>query len=353
MKTIRVLIAEDSPTARQLLVELLGEDPEISVVGEASNGVEAVELTERLKPDLVIMDVYMPEMDGLAATKEIMIRAPTPIIVVSSRVRQEEIELSLSATKAGALLVLPKPAPHEPDFERARQEFLGMAKAMAGVKVVRRWGPRRNEAGEQPDGSESTGRVRVVGIAASTGGPAAVQRVLMDLPRDLPAPILLVQHIARGFVGGFAEWLGRESPLRVKLAQDGEPLSAGRVYIAPDDRHLGVSRSGRIRLSSAPPIHGFRPSATYLFESAAGAYGAEVAAVVLTGMGSDGLEGLRAVHAAGGRVLVQDEESSVVYGMGREAVLDGVADEVLPLERIAGAVVDLVLGRHGGSDTCR
>jgi two-component system chemotaxis response regulator CheB len=205
---------------------------------------------------------------------------------------------------------------------------------MAQVKVVRRWAPREHVARPPQAQPQRGAAVRLVAMAGSTGGPAALQRILADLPGDFPAPILVVQHIAAGFVHGLAEWLDAGSPLRVKVAEDGEPLQPHVVYLSPDERHLGVSASARIELSGAPPVGGFRPSGSHLFASAGRLYGRAVAAVILTGMGSDGVDGLREVRAAGGTVLAQDEESSVVYGMPRDAVAAGLVDAVLSVNEI-------------------
>lgn len=343
---IRVVIAEDSPTVRTLLTEILESDLEIRVVGQAANGAEAVDLVARLRPDLITMDIQMPVLDGFEATKQIMARTPTPILVVSSSVSGREVQFSMDALKAGALMVVSKPdSPLAPPFEGRRKEFLAMVKAMAGVKVVRRW-PR----GEPVERPVSTGQypagpaARLVAIAASTGGPAALQRVFSVLPRSFPLPILVVQHIAAGFAAGLTDWLTATCQLSVKLAESGEPLRGGVVYLAPDDRQMGVTSDERISLTQAAPVGGFRPSGTYLFESAARAYGASLVAVILTGMGSDGVEGLRAVKAVGGRVLAQDEASSVVYGMPHEAVVAGLTDFVAGLDDLSACLVDLSAG---------
>jgi two-component system chemotaxis response regulator CheB len=343
---IRVVVAEDSLTVRELLVEILESDPEIRVVGRAKNGAEAVELAARLKPDLITMDVHMPVMDGFEATKEIMVQAPRPIIIVSSSASQEDVELSFNAMRAGALMVVAKPDnPQSALFDGRREQFLAMAKAMSQVKVVRRWAPRTQVVTPPVALRRAPGaRLRLVAIAASTGGPAALQRILADLPGDFPAPILVVQHIAAGFVEGLAGWLGASCNLRVKVAEHGEPLLKRSVFLAPDDRHLGVTADARVIVADAPPVNGFRPSGTYLFASAARAYGAAVAAVILTGMGSDGVEGLKAVKAAGSQVLAQDEATSVVYGMPREAVASGVVDAVLPVDGVAARLVELAVG---------
>lgn len=332
---IRVLVAEDSVTVRELLTDILESDPagEIQVVGQAKNGVEAIELTERLRPGIVTMDVHMPLMDGFEATKEIMARVPTPIVIVSSSISGRDVEMSLNAMRAGALMVVAKPDnPQSPDFATRQGQLVMMVKAMSQVKVVRRWGHGASGAHAQPPHVPAArgglGRARIVAIAASTGGPAALQRILSDLPRDFPAPILVVQHIATGFVAGFADWLNANCALRVKVAEHGEPAVKRTVFVAPDERHLGIEADGRVIVADVPAIGGFRPSGTYLFESAARAYGSAVAAVILTGMGSDGIAGLRAVKSAGGQVLAQDEETSVVYGMPREAVVAGVVNVV-------------------------
>lgn len=342
---IRVLVAEDSLTVRQLLVDVLRGDPAIAVIGEAKDGAEAIHLAGELKPDIVVMDVHLPAVDGLAATKEIMVQAPTPIVLVSSTTSPLDVELALNAMRAGALMVIEKPDdPRSARFDGRREQLLQMVKAMAQVRVVRRWAQRPRPAAAPPPLPDQAARTRLVAITASTGGPAVLQRILADLPGDFAPPILAVQHIAPGFVHGLAEWLNAGSSLRVKVAEDGEPLSPHLAYLCPDGRHLGVKAPGHIELSGAPPVGGFRPSGTYLFESTAQLYGQALAAVILTGMGNDGVAGLAKVRAAGGAVLAQDEASSVVYGMPREAVAAGLVDAVLDVEEIVPRLVALARG---------
>ncbi len=342
---IRVLVAEDSPTARALLVEMLTSDPGITVVGEARNGLEAVEMAERLRPDLITMDVQMPELDGLEATMRIVGKIPTPIIIVSSQANASEVELSLEATRAGALMVLPKPeGPLSPRFREQQDQLVAMVKAMSDVKVVRRWGAstpaKAHRAIGRPAPSRSVERPRLVAIGASTGGPAALRDMLSAMPANFGLPILVVQHISKGFVNGLANWLGANTKLQVRVATAAETARPGVVYLAPDDTHLGIREDGRISLSTAAPVGSFRPSASHLFQSIAEAFGGRSIAVILTGMGDDGVAGLRSVHAAGGLVIAQDEGTSVVYGMPREAARAGIVSVVLPLPEIAPRLVE-------------
>lgn len=341
---IRVLVVEDSSAARELLVSILSSDPQIEVVGEAVNGRQALELARRLHPDLICMDVHMPDMDGMSATREIMEQAPTRIVLVTSVHDPDEVQESLDAMQLGALTVIAKPeGPGSARFARERARLLSTVKAMATVQVVRRrMAPvaQRRETMLHPVPPPTS--VEVVAIAASTGGPAALKEVLSGLPRRPRVPILVVQHIAAGFVGPFATWLASCSGLRARVAVHGERLEPATVYIAPDGAHLGVDGRGAARLADIGPIGGFRPSASFLFESVGRAYGPTAAMVILTGMGSDGVPGLRTARATGSYVLAQDEATSVVYGMPREAVAAGLVHEVLPLPQIGPRLAELL-----------
>lgn len=344
---VRVLVAEDSTTTRTLLVTMLRSDPVIEVVGEAANGAQAVEMTARLRPSLVMMDIHMPVMDGFEATKRIMIEAPTPVVIVTAAANARDVEMGLRAVQLGALTVLPKPpAPGTPGFDAAARRLLALVKALAEVKVVR----RRRTAAERPAtpppsrASPVTASVDVVAIGASTGGPAALYRLLEHMPRETAVPILVVQHIAPGFAPGLVAWLGSGTPLPVKLAEEGEKPAPGTIYVARDDRHLEVSPQRRLVLTEAARANGFRPSASVLFTSVAEAFRARSVGVILTGMGQDGLDGLRALRRAGGQVLAQDEASSVVFGMPGVVVAEGLADVVAPVEDLALHLSVLVTG---------
>ena len=294
---IRVLIAEDSVTVSRLLCAVLGADPQIEIAGTAKNGREAVDMTKRLRPDVVTMDVNMPVLDGFEATKQIMIETPTPIVIISASVDVHNVNISMNALRAGAVALLEKPpGPDSPDFDDVVSRIVSTVKAMAGVKVIRHW-PARTVSKHLPRVADLRPwtQVRVVAIAASTGGPAALARILADLPAQFPVPILIVQHIASGFVGGLASWLNSACSLKVKVAQDGEALAPSTVYLAGEEAHLGVTSDSRIKLENSSPIGGFRPSASYLFESVGKGFGSSALAVILTGMGQDGVKGSEAV----------------------------------------------------------
>jgi two-component system chemotaxis response regulator CheB len=330
---IRALIAEDSATTLELLVQMLESDPEIRVVARAKNGVEAVALTKALRPDVVVMDIHMPVLDGFRATQQLMIECPTPIVIVSATLDVKAVDVSLHALRLGALSVLEKPpGPGAVNFQETCDRFIATIRAMSAVKVVRRWAehhvPRPEFAAEQRSPPQ------VIAIAASTGGPTALLRVLSDLPSSLPVPILIVQHMAPGFVAGLATWLDDGCDLKVKVAAQAEPLENGVVYVAPDDHHLGVLDRRTLQVSGAPPCGGFRPSGTYLFESVARVYGSSAVGVILTGMGDDGVTGLGALRRAGGRIIAQDEASSVVFGMPAAAIAAGLPNLTLPLDLI-------------------
>jgi two-component system chemotaxis response regulator CheB len=346
VKRVRVLVVDDSATARLLLVSILRSDPEIDVVGQAADGLEAVELVKKLHPDIVTMDVQMPRLDGFAATKRIMIEAPTPILITTG-VDARAVSVSLEAVRMGALAVHPKPGdPRLPSFENEAAELTRQVKAMSRVKVVRHLhaggGPLTVVPSTHSATSLQDGRVEVIAIATSTGGPAALHLILSALPAGFTIPILVVQHISWGFTRGFASWLDAATPLRVKLAEEGEPIVAGTVYVADDDHHLAVSTARRAHLSGAPPVGGFRPSGTPLFKTVATAYGRSALAVILTGMGRDGVDGLQAIRSAGGRIIAESEATAVVYGMPAAAVDAGLADFVLPLDEVCSTIAGLV-----------
>ncbi len=335
---IRVLIAEDSPVQKELLVYLLEQDGAFAIVGAARDGAEAVEMAADLKPDVILMDFHMPRMNGLEATKEIMTRAPCPIVIASASVVVDDVVLTFEALRSGAVSVIRKPMDLDhPDHENQVGVLLRTLKLMSEVRVVRRWSQAKALPIQPP--SLPPGRnVAAVAIGGSTGAPGVIAQILGALPADFPAPILIVQHLTEGFAEGFATWLGQKTPLKVRLAVSGEGVTAGTVYLAPDSVHLGVSKRSRIELSTTSPEEGFRPSISHMFRSVAKMTGSSTMGVLLTGMGQDGVSGLLEIHRAGGLTIAQDEESCVVFGMPREAIRQGAVDRVLPPTAIAAAV---------------
>jgi two-component system chemotaxis response regulator CheB len=342
---IRVLVADDSPTARQLLASLLSADPRIEIIGVAHSGGEAVAMARELRPDVAVLDIHMPDIDGVEATRRIMAEVPTPVVIVSASVDVRDLTIAFEAERAGAVAAQPKPVgPHSEAFERDAAQLVLTIKLMAGLKVVRRVAPRG--AGAR---AADLDRVQLVAIVCSTGGPPALARIVARLGREFPTPLVCVQHISQGWTTGLATWLATLSTLAVKVAEDGERLRPGTLYLAPDDRHLVVSGRDFVRLRQDPPVAGFRPSGTPLFESVARAFGSDALGIMLTGMGDDGVAGMRALHAAGGFCVAQDNDSSVVWGMPGAVVAAGVAHEVRSLDEIVELLDRLARKRTGGT----
>lgn len=338
---IKVLIAEDSAVVRELLVSILQSDPEITVIGIAKNGREAVDKAKRLHPDVITMDIRMPEMDGVEATEVIMEQAPTRIIIVSASVDEKESRPSFEAMKAGALMLVEKPRGlNHKDFQTIRDYLVKTVKAMAGVTVITRWRPKdRIPAAVKP----TLPSTKIVAIGASTGGPAALSRLLKGLPSDFDLPVLVVQHMTPGFGPAFASWLNGESPIPVKTAELAETLKPGTVYIAPDNYHLGLNRTGKVVLTTEKLSYNHhRPSINYMFDTVAKNFGPKALGVLLTGMGEDGALGLLEIKHAGGKTLAQDEKSSVVYGMPKAAVALEAVDHVVAIDGIAAKILTLL-----------
>jgi two-component system chemotaxis response regulator CheB len=365
MSKIHVVVTDDSLTVRKHLVEALSADRDFVVVGEASNGQEAVELCERLHPHVITMDMAMPVMDGLAATESIMAHCPTPILIVSASVNRGEVLRTFDAMAAGAVDVLDKPSAGE--VRTWDREFLDKLRLVSRIKPIthprallksrgspppvleRQFpeapGPNRESNSADPGTESPAYRSRqpateVIAIGASTGGPAALAHILSQIPINFPLPILLVIHLVKEFAPGFVQWLDGESKLRVRYALDGEPLprpGEGEVIMAPPGQHLLVT-SEFLQLTTGPERNSCRPSVDILFESVARVYGSHAAACLLTGMGVDGATGLLAVRRNGGLTIAQDQSSSVVFGMPREAIERGAAEMVLPLAEFAQAL---------------
>jgi len=332
--SVRVLVADDSELFRDVLSRVIAAEPGFEVVATAADGNEAARLARTLRPDVITMDLNMPDADGFSGIARIMAETPTPILVLT--VAREEM-VGFRALSLGALDILEKPSPAS-NLDDYGVLLRSRLRLLAGVKVIRHLRGLRNRRAPE---ARPVARTELVAIGASLGGPRALAALLRALPAGFPAPIVVVQHIADGFTEGLANWLGQESQLEVREARDGDALRPGLALLAPTGRHLVVSK-GMAHLSDAPPLDGFRPSVTPLFRSTAETYGSRACGVILTGMGRDGAEGLKALKKAGGHTIAQDEGTSAVFGMPRAAIETGAVDQVLPLDDIARALAELV-----------
>ena len=355
---IKVLIVDDSGVARELIAHILSADPDITVVGMAKDGAEAVESAVRLKPDVITMDIIMPKMDGYKATRQIMETNPVPIVIVTASLVQEEVEKTWRSVEAGAVAVLQKPG----FFDKGRpggaaDKLVQTVKVVSQVKVVRRWSKKPGTGAPAPAPpprpvrsvrhSEVTAPARVpavkmVAIGSSTGGPSVLQTILSDLSADFPAPIMVVQHISPGFTAGFVDWLNQTSGPQVQMGVAGQLAVAGNVYVAPDGLHMKVDKRCRIATTSEDPESTIRPSVACLFRSVAEAFGEMAVGVLLTGMGRDGAVELKLMRDKGAVTIAQDKDTCVVYGMPGEAVKLGAAKYSLPPERISDMLNRLV-----------
>lgn len=348
---IRVLVVDDSPVAREFLTYVLMLDPGIEVVATAVDGVEAVDLVRRHQPAVVTMDVHMPRMNGLDATRAIMETHPVPIVIVSGTTTARELAGTFRAMEVGAVAVVRRPtALGHPEHAETASELVQTVKLMAEVKVVRRWPRHRRGAppAAAPPGVEPAPGppVRIVAVGASTGGPIVLQSILSMLPATFPIPVLIVQHIAPGFVEGLAEWLTGSTGFPVHVARNGETPLPGRAYLAPDRHHLKISADGRLLLGGEEPENGVRPAVSVLFRSVAEVFGPATVGVLLTGMGEDGASELKLLRDRGAVTIAQDEETSVVHGMPGEAIRRQAAAYVLPAEAIGQTLQELVRRRR-------
>jgi two-component system chemotaxis response regulator CheB len=345
MKRIRVLIVEDSPVVREHLRRIISADPRLEVAGIAETGEQALEMVQRVAPDVISMDIQLPGIQGFEATRRIMSLRPTPIVVVSG-METEDMGLSMQALRSGALAVVEKPvaATHEA-YAGVAGRLCSQLVLMSEVKVVRqrdRW--LRAGKSSNIDLPKKAGAYSVVGIGASTGGPNALVTLLTGLQPHLALPVMVVQHMTPGFIGGFAEWLSDVTGLRVQVVGERVELSPGTVYVAPTGRHVAVNDTTAV-LDDSPPIGGNRPSANVLFSSMARSLGSAGIGVLLTGMGDDGAAGLGKLRDAGGFTIAEAESTAVVYGMPAAAVRMGAVCESLPLGEIAARIRELSVAK--------
>ncbi|HSI38631.1 MAG TPA: chemotaxis-specific protein-glutamate methyltransferase CheB [Methylotenera sp.] len=346
---IKVLVADDSTVTRMFLVHLLESDPRIRVVGAVSDGQAALDFVIESKPDVVLMDINMPKLDGFEATRRIMETEAVPIIICSAAANTKDMDIAFRAMEAGAIACIEKPIGREHgDFEALAAHLLETVRLMSEVKVVRRSGRTRTTPLQKAE-LQAPVEIKVIGVGASTGGPPVLQTILAALPKDFSVPLLVVQHIARGFVTGMADWLNQTTSLQVRIASHGVYPESGHVYLAPDDFHMGVGVGGEIILTRQEPENHLRPSVAFLFRSLAAVHGPNALGVLLTGMGKDGAVELKAMKDRGAITIAQDKESSVVHGMPGVAIALGGATHVLSPDKIANALTTLINHRAGVS----
>jgi two-component system chemotaxis response regulator CheB len=337
--------------ALTILKKMLAASPEIHVVGTARNGREALDVIPRLQPDVICTDFHMPEMDGLELTRQVMGRFPCPILVVSVSVQEDDSHNIFRLLEAGAIDVFPKPrGGMAPGEQGLATEFIRKIKILSGVVpfTKHRTAAQLKASSHEQLYTTEVRALRVVAIGASTGGPQALQTILTPLPRNFPVPILCVQHISEGFLHGLVDWLAAQCRMKVKLAEPGERPLPGTVYFPQEGTHLEIDQTGKLRLSSTPPVGGHRPSVTVTLTSVAQHFGTTAIGILLTGMGGDGAEGLQAISQAGGVTIAQNEESSVVFGMPKQAIALGAARHVLPVHKISPMLLALVMEKRRG-----
>lgn len=339
-----MLVVEDSPVAREFLVHVLQRDAGIQVIGTARNGEEAVAFLRERKPDVITMDINMPKMDGFETTRRIMETSPVPVVIVTATTNPRQVATMFRAVEAGAVAVLPIPTGiGHPEHAQTAGELIQTVKLMSEIKVVKRW-PKTGTLRGSPGNKQKimSQPARVVAIGASTGGPPVLQAILSTLPGDFPLPVLIVQHIASGFVQGFVEWLATTSTHPIRIANHGDKVMPGHIYVAPDNRHMTVTTNGTILLTDDPPENGLRPAVSRLFHSVAKAFGPNAIGILLTGMGSDGAQELKEMRNAGAVTIAQSAETCVVNGMPGAAVKLEAATHVLAPDAISPLLSSLV-----------
>jgi two-component system chemotaxis response regulator CheB len=342
---IRVLVVEDSPTSRLLLINYLDAEIDIEVIAAAENGLEAVRKTEELKPDIIVMDINMPKMNGFEATQKIMEENPTPILLVSSDWNMSDVKIALKSMGIGALGALEKPTgPGYPKFKKHLDDLIEHIRIMSQIKVVRRWKKKSSkDVYNNVKQVNISNRVcKIIVIGASTGGPPVLSEILRELPADYPMPILIVQHMSDGFMDHFISWLNGHCLINVKKAVNGEIIKPGNIYFGSEEHHITIDR-GRIKFSL--PIVGdtFVPSVSRLFSSVAENYAKETVAIILSGMGRDGAIETKMLKDRGALTIAQDEASSVVFGMAKEAIKLDAIDMILSPQEIKEALLKLIV----------
>jgi two-component system chemotaxis response regulator CheB len=349
-KRVGVLVVDDSPICRQLICDALAKDPDLEVIGTCSDGQQAVNMVRELRPQVVTMDVDMPVMDGLTAVEHIMAETPVPILVLTADPRSQKPELTCKALEMGALALQVKPSLDAgPEAWNLAREV----KLISSVKVIRHL--RGNKKVGKPATisplatpleaqSFNASPIGVVAIASSTGGPQVIHKLFNELPADFPAPIVIVQHINSAFAESLAGWLSATSKIKVRLAKDGDALVPGEALVAPPGHHLLIPGRGRVLLRPGEPHDGHLPSGTLLLESAAKTYGRRAVGMILTGMGSDGADGMLAIKTAGGKTIAQNQESCVVFGMPGAAIAKNAAQYIVHSDDLGATLLRMARG---------
>ena len=345
---INVLIVDDSAFMRNTLSSMISSDPGLRVIGTARDGIEAVEKVSSLKPDVVTLDIEMPRMDGIEALKHIMAKNPVPVLMVSS-LTTEGAKATLDALDIGAVDFIPKNlADLSVNIVKIREILVEKIKGIGRKRPFRRIIKLTHKPLHMPKASQyaSKRRISIVAIGSSTGGPRALQNIITQFPEDFPVPILIAQHMPPAFTGPFAERLNQLSNIKVKEAEDGEPLKKGTVFIAPGGGHMKVRRKGMaetcIAISKDSGEYIYRPSVDVLMLSIVESFSAYVLGIILTGLGNDGEKGMGAIKDKGGKTIAESEETCVVYGMPKAVVNAGIADKIVPLDEIAGEIINSV-----------
>lgn len=341
MGKIKVLVVEDSPIMRKLITDILKNDPEIEVIDTAKTGKEAIEKAKSLKPDVITLDIEMPEMDGISALKILKKETPQTKVIMFSSLTQEGAKATIECLSLGAYDFVPKPSTKSfyESIKKIEQDLIPKVKSIIPLERI-----KFIYKAPHITPKIKKGIYKICGIGVSTGGPQTLIKIIPELPPNFPAPVLIVQHMPPIFTKQLAERLNSLSRLRVKEAEEGELIKDGVIYIAPGDYHMEVKKENalvKIKLHQGPPRNFCRPSVDELFESLAEVYNGNTLVLILTGMGSDGKEGAKKIKEKGGVVLAQDAESSVVFGMPKAVIEEGLADEVVNLSKIPERLKDL------------
>jgi two-component system chemotaxis response regulator CheB len=341
-RKIRVVIADDSLIARELIKKILETDVHIAVIGVAKNGKEAVEMVSALRPDIVTLDLRMPVMDGFEAIEQIMAFNPTPSLVITATAFEKKKEIVFEALALGALDIVSKPSPEMwGDFSRVGGELIVKIKTLSRVPVITHLKGKEKKL-KKIVVPKNINKFKIIAIGASTGGPNAILNILGRFSENFPAGIVIVQHIAAGFAEKLVEWLDKKCKISVQLAKQGQKIIPGQALIAPDGAHSIIGENRLIKLIKTSPVNGHRPSIDVLFSSVASVYKADSIGIILTGMGKDGVEGMKKIESLGGKTIAQDEDSCIVFGMPKVTIDNVKVDKVISLDLIPNEIISIL-----------